>query len=67
MQKRLFQIKDIIKDFETETITVIVQPNPYTGEIIMIDFTEFKVFLDKNDRLYYETHDCSRSICFKVT
>jgi hypothetical protein len=57
--EKLFTITSFIKDYETETITVMVEPNNYTGSIIMIDFTEFKVYLDKYDRLYYETHDCS--------
>ena len=59
MQKRLFEIRDIIKDFETQVITVCVKPNNFTNEIIMIDFDELKTYLDKNDKLYYETHDCS--------
>ena len=57
--QKLFTIASFIKDYETETITVMVEPNFYTGSIVMIDFTEFKIYLDKYDRLYYETHDCS--------
>ena len=59
MNKNLFEIASIIKDYATETITVNVEPNNYVNTIVMIDFTEFKQFLDRNDRLYYETHDCS--------
>lgn len=59
MEKRLFEINSINKDYDAEVITVCVEPNNYVKDIVMIDFTEFKVFLDKNDRLYYETHDCS--------
>ena len=59
MEKRLFEINSIIKDYDAEVITVCVEPNNYVKDIVMIDFTEFKTFLDKNDRLYYETHDCS--------
>jgi len=57
--QKLFEIASIIKDWETETITVNLEPNSYVKDIVMIDFTEFKVFLENNDRLYYETHDCS--------
>lgn len=59
MKKNLFEIREIIKDYESQCITVLLKMNPYVRDIVLIDFDEFKIWLDKQDRLYYETHDCS--------
>lgn len=57
MQKRLFEIYDfILKD---DNIIVKVKENNYTDNSIVIPVHKFVAYLDRHDRLYFETNDYS--------
>jgi hypothetical protein len=57
MKKRLFEIYDfILKD---DNIIVQVQKNNHTDNSIVIPVHKFVAFLDRHERLYFETNDYS--------
>jgi hypothetical protein len=57
MQKRLFEIYDfILKD---DNIIVQIQDNNYTDNSIVIPVFKFEAYLDRHERLYFESNDYS--------
>jgi hypothetical protein len=57
MQKRLFQIYDfILKD---DNIIVQVEDNNYVDNSIVVPVHQFKAYLNRHDKLYFEVNDMS--------
>jgi hypothetical protein len=57
MKKRLFEIYDFaIKD---DNIIVKIEDNNYVDNSIVVPIDKFKKYLDRHEKLYFETNDNS--------
>jgi len=57
MKKRLFEIIDfVLKD---DNIIVQIVDNNYTDNSIVVPVDQFKAYLDRHDKLYFEANDMS--------
>lgn len=58
MQKRLFEIHDFILRND-DTIIVQILDNNHVDNSILIPVNKFKEYLERHDKLYFETNDMS--------
>jgi hypothetical protein len=57
LKKRLFEIIDfVLKD---DNIIVQIVDNNYTDNSIVVPVDQFKAYLDRHDKLYFEANDYS--------